>query len=85
MSDEQAAPVADDPETTAGVDVETKTADMAGAVDDRAAQLTGAAGAAATDAPVADNRGAVAHAEDHLEDVDLGQEREALKKLQQQM
>jgi hypothetical protein len=87
MSEQEAAPVAEDVDTTADADADTGTgtAGIADAVDDRAAELTGAAGAAATDSPVPDNRAAVADAEEHLEDVDLGEEREALKKLQRKM
>jgi hypothetical protein len=59
---------------------------MAGAVDDKAAELTGSAGAAATDSVVADNRGPVADAEAHLEEnTDLADDRETLKKIQQGM
>ncbi len=66
---------------------ETPTAEagLANAVDDRAAELTGAQGAGATDAPVSDNRGAVAQAEAHLDDTDLSDDRDVLKKLQQGM
>ncbi|HEX4344284.1 MAG TPA: hypothetical protein VHZ31_01860 [Solirubrobacteraceae bacterium] len=85
MSEQEATPVAEEVDATAGADVDAGTADIADAVDDRAAELTGAAGAAATDSPVPDNRAAVADAEEHLEDVDLGEEREALKKLQRKM
>ena len=62
-------------------------AGMAGAVDDRAAELTGAQGAAQTDSLIAgaDNRGAVAQAEEHLEDANLADDRETLKKLQGNM
>lgn len=61
-------------------------AGLVDAVDDKAAQLTGSSGAAATDAPVADNRGAVAQAEQHLDEkTDLADDRETLKKLQKSM
>lgn len=85
MSQQEAAPVQEDPDTTAAADVDAGTGDIVDAVDERAAELTGAAGAAATASPVADNHDAVADAEEHLQDVDLGQEREALKALQRQM
>jgi hypothetical protein len=85
MSEEAAAPVDEQAETQSGGDVEATSDGLATAVDDRAAELTGSAGAAATDAPVADNRGPVADAEAHLEDVNLAEDREVLKKLQRQM
>jgi hypothetical protein len=71
-------------EESSGGDVEDGQDSMADAVDDRAAQLTGAAGNAATDSPT-DNRGPVAEAEAHLEDTDLAEDRDTLKKLQSQM
>lgn len=55
------------------------------AVDDRAAQLTGSQGAGNTDAPVASNSGAVAQAEAHLDEADLADDRDVLKKLQKGM
>ena len=59
---------------------------MADAVDDRAAELTGSEGQEATDAPISDiNRGAVEQAEEHLDDTNLSEDRETLKKLQQDM
>jgi len=58
---------------------------VADAVDDRAAELTGSQGASETDAPVADNRGAVADAEAHLDDTNLNEDRETLKKLQKDL
>jgi len=58
---------------------------MAGAVDDRAAQLTGGQGAAATDSPVTDRSGAVDKAEEHLGDTNLAADRETLKALQKDM
>ena len=58
---------------------------MADAVDDRAAELTGGAGAAATDSPVATNSDPVAQAEAHLEETDLAEDRDTLKKIQSQM
>ncbi len=81
MAEQEAARV---DEATNG-DQEAPGDGMADAVDDRAAQLTGAAGAAETDSPVADNRGAVADAEAHLEETDLAEDRDTLKKLQSQM
>jgi hypothetical protein len=80
MSEEEAVQV----DEAAG-DAPSEEAGLANAVDDRAAQLTGAGGASSTDAPVASNAGAVAAAEEHLDDVDLNADREALKKLQKQM
>jgi hypothetical protein len=59
--------------------------DVADAVDDRASELTGSAGAAQTDAPVADNRGAVAQAEQHLDDANLDSDRDTLDKIQKGM
>lgn len=83
---EQEAAQADEPvETTPEAEADTGQTGMADAVDDRAVQLMGSAGAAATDAPVADNSGAVAQAEEHLEDTNLADDRETLKKLQKQM
>jgi hypothetical protein len=69
------------------VDDSTETAedDVADAVDDRASELTGSAGAAQTDAPVADNRGAVAQAEQHLDDANLDSDRDTLDKIQKGM
>ena len=58
---------------------------MAGAVDDRAEQLTGGQGAASTDSPVADNSGALNKAEEHLEDTNLAADRETLQALQKDM
>ena len=58
---------------------------VADAVDDRAAELTGSSGAAQTDAPVADNRSAVAEAEQHLEETNLSEDRDTLKKIQKGM
>lgn len=74
-------------ETTheSGGDVEVAGDALATAVDDRAAELTGASGAAATDAPVADNSSAVADAEAHLDEADLAADRATLKRIQQQM
>ena len=82
MTEHDAAQVPDDTETTA---VDEGEAGMADAVDDRAAALTGSQGASRTDAPVADNRGPVAQAEEHLEDTNLAADRETLKKLQSKM
>jgi len=58
---------------------------VADAVDDRASELTGSGGAAQTDAPVADNSGAVAQAEQHLEETNLSEDRDTLKKIQKGM
>jgi hypothetical protein len=55
---------------------------MAGAVDDRAEQLTGGQGAASTDY---DNSGAVSKAEEHLEDTNLAADRDTLQALQKDM
>jgi hypothetical protein len=78
---------ADEQVEESGGDVEeTQDEGIAGAVDDRAAELTGSSGAAATDLKAADNRGPVADAEQHLEEnTDLADDRETLKKIQQQM
>jgi hypothetical protein len=69
------------------VDDSTETAEdgVADAVDDRASELTGSAGAAQTDSPAADNRGAVAQAEQHLDDANLDSDRDTLKKIQGDM
>lgn len=72
-------------ETDETTEAPTAEAGLANAVDDRASELTGAQGAESTDAPVADNRGAVANAEAHLDDTDLSDDRDALKKLQKDM
>jgi hypothetical protein len=80
MTEHDAAQADETTETTEQAD-----SGVAGAVDDRAAQLMGSGGAAATDAPVADNSGAVAQAEEHLEDTNLADDRETLKKLQKSM
>ncbi|MEA2217548.1 MAG: hypothetical protein QOJ35_174 [Solirubrobacteraceae bacterium] len=82
VEDEQPTAAAEEP---AADEAGTEDSGMAGAVDDRAAELTGSAGAAATDAAVADNRGPVADAEAHLEDADLAADRETLKNIQQNM
>jgi hypothetical protein len=58
---------------------------MADAVDDRAAELTGSAGAAQTESLVSDNSDPVAQAEAHLEETDLAEDRDTLKKIQSQM
>lgn len=85
MAEQEAAQVDEQVEAPAA-DADVQTDSLADAVDDRAAQLTGAAGAAATDSPVADNRAAVAEAEQHLEEnVDLADDRETLKRIQAQM
>lgn len=77
---------ADEQVQESGGDVEPQDEGIAGAVDDRAAELTGSAGAAATDLEAANNRGPVAHAEAHLEEkTDLADDRETLKKIQSQM
>ena len=83
MTEQEAAQADETAETTAQED--PADSGMADAVDDRASQLMGSAGAAPTDAPVADNRGAVAQAEEHLEDTNLADDRETLKKLQKDM
>lgn len=82
MPEQEAAQV---DEVTPDAQAPSEEGALANAVDDRAAQLTGAGGAAATDAPVASNAGAVAAAEEHLEEVDLNADREALKRLQRSM
>ncbi len=84
MSEQEAVPVDEAPDG-ATAEAPSEEAGLANAVDDRAAELTGAGGASATEAPVASNAGAVAAAEEHLDDVDLNADREALKKLQKQM
>ena len=84
MAEHEAAQVDEAPDASGG-DVEAAGNDMADAVDDRAAELTGAAGAAATESTVADNRGPVADAEAHLEETDLAEDRDTLKKLQARM
>ena len=85
MAEQEAAQV-DEQEEASGGDVEVQSDSLVDAVDDRAAQLTGAAGAAATESPVADNSAAVAAAEAHLEEnVDLADDRETLKRVQAQM
>lgn len=77
--------VEDAVETNAGADVDPGEASMADAVDDRAAELTGSQGDAAT-APISEvNRDAVEKAEDHLDDANLADDRETLKTLQQSM
>jgi hypothetical protein len=60
---------------------------LAGAVDDRAAALTGSEGAsAASDPVVPDTSGAVAEAEQHLQqNTDIDADRETLKKIQKDM
>ncbi len=55
------------------------------AVDDRAAELTGSAGASETESPVPDSSGAVAQAEGHLGDANLDSDRATLKKIQDGM
>ena len=84
MAEQEAAQVDEAPETS-GQDVEAAGDGMADAVDDRAAELTGAAGAAATDSIVASNVDPVAQAEAHLEETDLAEDRDTLKKIQAQM
>ncbi len=77
---------ADEQVDESGGDVEAQDDGVAGAVDDKAAELTGSAGAAATDSEVASNRGAVAAAEEHLEEnTDLASDRDTLKKIQESM
>ncbi|MGI8731560.1 MAG: hypothetical protein ACR2LK_16515 [Solirubrobacteraceae bacterium] len=71
-----------DSETDQTADVDPAEDGLVDAVDDRAAELTGGEGAQDTDAPVASNSGAVANAEAHLEETDLADDREVLKKLQ---
>lgn len=83
MTEQEAAQADETAETTAQAD--PADSGLVDAVDDRAAELMGSAGAASTDAPVADNSGAVAQAEEHLEDTNLADDRETLKKLQKSM
>lgn len=78
MAEHEAAQVDEAPEASGGDG-------LADAVDDRAAELTGSAGAAATDSIVADNRDPVAQAEAHLEETDLAEDRDTLKKIQASM
>jgi hypothetical protein len=88
MTDQESAQVDEEPETDAeaGADVDSGEAGMAGAVDDRAAELTGAQGTQEGDSPISEvNAGAVAAAEDHLEDTNLADDRDTLKKLQKGM
>lgn len=84
MSEEEAAQVEEQPDAPSA-EAPSEEAGLANAVDDRAAELTGGGGASATEAPVASNAGAVAAAEEHLDDVDLNANREALKKIQKGM
>ncbi len=84
MSEEEAVQVAEQPDAPSA-EAPSEEAGLANAVDDRAAELTGAGGASATEAPVASNAAAVAAAEEHLDDVDLNADREALKKIQRGM
>jgi hypothetical protein len=84
MAEQDAAQVDEAPETSGG-DVEAGGDGMADAVDDRAAELTGSEGAAQTESLVGDNRGPVAEAEAHLEETDLDEDRDTLKKIQSQM
>lgn len=83
MAEEEAAQVDEAPEATEAP--EGAGDGMADAVDNRAAELMGSAGAAATDSPVPDSSGAVADAEAHLEQTDLDEDRDTLKKIQSQM
>jgi hypothetical protein len=100
MTDQEAAQADDEPETEAaagadeepgtdaeaGADVDSDGSGMADAVDDRAAELTGAQGAQEGDSPISEvNAGAVAAAEGHLGDTNLDDDRETLKKLQKGM
>ncbi len=84
MAEEEAAQVDEAPDVSGG-DVEAAGDGLADAVDDRAAQLTGSEGAAATDSMFASSAGAVADAEAHLEETDLSEDRDTLKKIQSQM
>jgi hypothetical protein len=88
MTDQEAAQVDEEPETEAeaGAEADAGDADMADAVDDRAAEQTGAQGAQESDSPISEvNAGAVAAAEEHLDDTNLADDRETLKKLQKEM
>ena len=95
MAEQEAAPVDEEPEAAqadeapdanAAADVDPEEAGVADAVDNRAAELTGASGSADADAPIADiNRGAVEAAEEHLDDTNLAADRDTLKKLQKDM
>ena len=85
MAEHEAAQADEEPQTNADAGVDSEAAGMADAVDNRAAQLTGAGGADA-DAPIADiNRGAVEAAEEHLDEQNLADDRETLKNLQKNM
>lgn len=84
MAENEATEVDETPEAPAG-EAQAGDDSLVDAVDDRAAELTGAAGAEATDAPIPSNAGAVADAEAHLEETDLTADRDTLKKIQSQM
>jgi hypothetical protein len=82
MAEQEAAQVDEQAETTDAASAEDSG--IAGAVDERAAELTG--GASSDDQPIAEiNRPAVDAATEHLDDVNLADDRETLKKLQQGM
>jgi hypothetical protein len=86
MAEQEAAQVDEEPEETTE-DASADDSGMADAVDERAAELTGGGAAASSDdQPISEiNRGAVDAASEHLDDANLADDRETLKKLQQGM
>jgi hypothetical protein len=96
MAEQEAAEVDEEPEATASAEEPDTAADeaasddsgMAGAVDDRAAELTGAGGegGGGDDGPISEiNRTEVDAAAAHLDDANLADDRETLKKIQKGM
>ena len=92
MAEQEAAQVDEEPEATEEAAAETTeeaSADdsgLADAVDERAAELTGGGGGSGDDQPISEiNRPAVDAATEHLDDANLADDRETLKKLQQDM
>ena len=84
MAEQEAAQVDEETETTE--EVAAEDSGLADAVDERAAELTGGAAAGGDDQPISEiNRGAVDAATEHLDDANLADDRETLKKLQQDM
>ncbi len=88
MAEQEAAEVDEEPEANEAEATEASADDsgVADAVDERAAELTGGGGTSSDDQPISEiNRPAVDAATEHLDDANLAEDRETLKKLQKDM
>ncbi len=93
MAEQEAADVDEQPGTNDpgedGSEAGAEDSGVADAVDERASELTGGAdagGGGGSDQPISEiNRPAVEAATEHLDEANLADDRETLKKLQQDM